>query len=149
MDMMAIRRRVLLGGKKVIDTSPKIAEYGVYWNREQGGKTANDNWCITELYTVISAPKGGVKVMGFVGADSSSITFQYNYANGNSSRYYFNNVYPRKIPMSTSTSLASITFSIETDEIVNSYAYIVETGQILFAGKNTPYYGYTNVNDMP
>lgn len=31
---MEIRRRMLMGGKKVIDTSPKIAEYGVYWNRE-------------------------------------------------------------------------------------------------------------------
>ena len=38
--------------------------------------------------------------------------------------------------------------SVGTANIDNAYAYLSD-GQILFAGKNTPYYGYTNINDMP
>lgn len=38
---------------------------------------------------------------------------------------------------------------IMLSQIDNVYFYIVQTGKILFAGKNTPYYGYTNINDMP
>ena len=87
--------------------------------------------------------------MGFVGADSTTITFQYYFSDGATDWYYFNKVYPRRLPASTSKAIVSISFSIEVSEIENSYAYLVETGQIIFAGKNTPYYGYTNISEMP
>lgn len=42
-----------------------------------------------------------------------------------------------------------ISCSIYLPLIDTTYAYIKESGDILFAGKRTPYYGYTNINDMP
>lgn len=151
--MMSIRRRVLLGSrKKVIDTSPKIAEYGVSWGRANGVKRTNlYNWCITERYE-LNPIYGRINVVGYIGADNTNITFQYYGIKDDDSSfegwYYFNGASSRAIG-STNATLQEITFSIKTDIIDNAYAYIKETGQILFAGKNTPYYGYTNINDMP
>ena len=151
MDMMQIRRRVLLGGKKVIDTSPKIAEYGVCWNRTQGGKTANDNWCITEWYDFNPLYHGVMHVSGYVGADNAFITFQYEgvYDNSNIYKDWYYFVGQSRVIGGLNVTVNKITFSIEVTKIDDAYAYIEETGQILFAGKNSPYYGYTNINDMP
>ena len=145
-----VRRRQLMAMQiSGLNTSPVIDEYGVHWNRTFGGKQSDDGWCITKYYDVIGAPRGEVNIMGFVGADSTTITFQYYFSDGATDWYYFNKVYPRRLPASTSKAIVSISFSIEVSEIENSYAYLVETGQIIFAGKNTPYYGYTNISEMP
>lgn len=37
---------------------------------------------------------------------------------------------------------------IPLERINDAYFYINETGQILFAGKNTPYYGHTNISEL-
>lgn len=145
-----VRRRQLMGMQiSGLNTSPVIDEYGVHWNRTFGQKESNDRWCITKYYDVIDAPNGNVNIMGFVGADNTTITFQYHFSNGITDWYYFNKVYPRRLPIINDRAIISISFSIEVSEINNSYAYLVETGQIIFAGKNTPYYGYTNISEMP
>lgn len=130
------------------DTSPRIAEHGVHWSRTFGIKATNDNWCITDWYNVENAPFGDVNVQGFVGSDNTNITFQYRFNNDSTDWYYFNGVYPRRLPIGKDRKIVGITFSIQETEIYNSYAYIVETGQILFAGKNTPYYGHRNISEL-
>ena len=139
-------------GKKVIDTSPKIAEYGVYWNRTYGSKTQSDSWCITEWYEFDTIYHGRVIICGYCGTDTKYITFQYNGVKDDESTYkswyYFNGFDHRTSGIGNAT-LHNITFSIEIAKIDDAYAYVKETGQIFFAGKNTPYYGYTNINDMP
>ena len=134
------------------DTTPKIAEYGKYWNRKFGDTTDNANWCITQWIDVNDPYTGterATSINGFIGADNIGITFQYYTING-SDWFYFNGTNPRIIlPYNSQSRLTSISFSIQVNEIDNSYAYVVQTGRILFAGKNTPYYGYTNINDMP
>lgn len=147
MELMQARRRLLTMNHRT-DTSPRIAEHGVYWSRTFGVKTDNNNWCITDWYNVENAPFGGAKVQGFIGADSNSITFQYRFSDGSTDWYYFNGTYPRALPISTSKRIIDITFSVQETEIDNSYAYIVETGQIFFAGKNTPYYGHANISEL-
>lgn len=144
---MSLRRRLLTMNRKT-DTSPKIAEHGVNWNRTFGGKTTNDNWCITDWYNVENAPFSDANIQGFVGADSDSITFQYHLSNGSTDWYYFAGVNPRKLSIGTNRKIVDITFSLQEAEIDNSYAYIVETGQIFFAGKNTPYYGHRNIAEL-
>ena len=138
------------------DTTPKIAEYGKYWNRTFGSTTDNADWCITQWIDVDDPYTGTgrpTSINGFIGADSNAITFQYYLTNGavtQTNWNYFNNVNPRTVLSGNAFSrLTSISFSIQVNEIDNSYAYVEQTGQILFAGKNTPYYGYTNINDMP
>ena len=42
----------------------------------------------------------------------------------------------------------AIEITLSMFRLDESYAYIVETGQILFAGKNTPYYGHRNISEL-
>lgn len=37
-------------------------------------------------------------------------------------------------------------FSMDKNYVDDSYMYVVESGKVLFAGKNTPYYGLSNIN---
>lgn len=46
----------------------------------------------------------------------------------------------------TTDGAAQVRFSIFTDYMDDSYAYFVNTGNIIFAGKNTPYYGMANID---
>lgn len=146
-DLLRRRRAMMEKKSDVLDTSPKIAEYGVLWGRTQGGKTENANWCITDWYYPNPA-YNSLTIVGNVGIDSSNVTFQYENESGSNKNWWY--LYPgNKRTVVLNSPIFKITFSIRISEIANSYIYIEETGQILFAGKKTPYYGYTNINDMP
>ena len=140
MDMMAIRRRVLMSsGKKVIDTSPKIAEYGKYCNRTGQGLDSDSAWCYTEYYDL---EFNGRQTIHDNNTDSQhTMQFQTN-AQGTAYDFWYG-------PSRTVGAYNVIRFSIKMENIDTSYAYSEKSGQIFFAGKNTPYYGYTNINDMP
>lgn len=155
MDLMLRRRELMAMQSRTLDTTPKIAEYGKHWNRTFGSTTDNANWCITEWYDV-NDPYTGIgrttSINGFIGVDAIGITFQYYLTDGfatSTNWYYFNGVNPRILLGGSITKrLTSISFSVQLSEIDNSYAYIVQTGQILFAGKNTPYYGHRNISEL-
>lgn len=136
-----------------IDTSPKIAEYGTCWGASIDGINTNANWCRTEWYEMNPSPGRADRIYGYVGADSRNQSFQYkgiSTLDGSikSDWYYWNGTVPRPIQI-TDTNLVRISFSIEISAIDSSYAYSGMTGQIYFAGRNTPYFGYKNINDMP
>lgn len=150
--LIEARRRVLLasGQSSVIDTSPKIAESGVYWGRGQGTKNADAAWGITDFYYFSPQPQARCTFYGFVGNDGTQHTFQYYSESGNEKDWwYFGPLDYRGTSLSNDAYYYQISFSIELAEIDNVYCYAGETGQIFFAGRNTPYYGYTNINDMP
>lgn len=141
------RRRTLLMMPRGIDTNPKITEYGKHWDRTFGSTSISANWCITEWYEV-NQQSIVQTINGYIGADTSGITFQYFLSNGTTDWYYFNGTNPRTVTTRYGVGITSISFSIEIAQIDNSYAYCVETGQILFAGKNTIYYGHRNISEL-
>lgn len=59
----------------------------------------------------------------------------------------FNRVLTRGTGKSVSEEFDGIKFCVWMFGAEESYAYIAETGRILFAGRNTVYYGKTNIND--
>ena len=139
MDMMAIRRRVLMGQKRIIDTSPKIAEYGKYCDRSWQGIASDSAWCYTEYYDLEFNGRQTIHDNN----TNSSHTMQYQTnAQGTAWDFWYG-------PERDVKAYNIIRFSIKIENIDISYAYSAESGQIFFAGKNTPYYGYTNINDMP
>lgn len=156
MDLMQARRRVLIGEKKVIDTSPKIAEYGKMLNYERTGERSNIYFCITEWYPFDVGTVNLIYLYNKLYATQRRRDCNYQYyatnANGTLLRdWWFNTSEDdprRQIGWNTFT-LKEIRFSIPIKEIDDSFAYVKETGQIFFAGKNSLYYGYTNINDMP
>ena len=147
---MEVRRSLLMMHK--FDTSPVIENDG-FWTRTFGVKSLSPGWGITKFYNINDQVDGSSRrtyINGYVGADTSSITFQYYLSDGSTDWWYFAGTNPRcVINPPKDLRITKISFSIELSEADDSYAYIMETGQIIFAGKNTIYYGYKNINDMP
>lgn len=144
--MISIRRKLMAKMQSgVINTSPRIAEYGKRL-RNKSIMEANSNCCYTEWYQVDDVPTvtysfmwGGSGLQG----DVYSSVFQTAKADGTPIDYYYWN---RPYLFAGSEK---IRFTLLISGIEDSWAYNPTDGQIWFAGKNTIYYGYTNINDMP
>ena len=143
MDMMAIRRRVLMGGKKVIDTSPKILQYGVRYGT-RGVISEYHDRCITDKYQYEAVNQDQTLVAN--GVVSYLVTYK---PDGSYLDYWTWNGYGESSRRVINANSGYLACTLDTNRIDVSYAYLQETGQILFAGKDSPYYGYTNINDMP
>lgn len=136
-----------MASKKVIDTSPRIIQYGVrYANGNPGTKPLieDSNFCITDKYEF--EPQSTKQTLITNGVGGSLLVFwpngnYYDYWTWSTSDGYWRTV----INVDSGMIACSISISV----LDRTYAYLGETGQILFAGKNSPYYGYSNINDMP
>lgn len=137
----ALLARVQSGG---IDTSPKIAEYGKRLFNKNTTTDAAD-CCYTVFYDVNDVPTARVFIRFNSTApypknlvqswdNDNPIDFGYAYAKGEATIY---------------SGTTRVRFTLLIDERDNTYSYNPTDGQIFFAGRNTPYYGYTNIHDMP
>ena len=151
MDLMQVRRRMMLrSADKHVDTSPKIAEYGKACATSATGERESATNCITEWYDFNPIQTGYMMLHYYVKDMSAprNVNYQYISDQGQRDWYYDRADYTRNIGWSSS-ALSKIRFTIVTADIDDIYAYVENTGQIFFAGRNTPYYGYANINDMP
>lgn len=146
---------MLRSAKELIDTSPKIVEYGKGLAYAQTGERWDNNFCITEWYPFDVGTVNPIHLYNkaYVTQYVRACNYQYYGTNADGAvrrDWYYNKADDpeRYIGWNTYT-LKEIRFSIPIKEIDDSFAYVEETGQIFFAGKNSPYYGYTNINDMP
>lgn len=142
MDLMEIRRRMLMGGKKVIDTTIKILAENSRWII--GGRvdvSQGNNASIIYAYE----PQSVGRKLIYDGLTNQLIIFENGvYKDFWTARNGGNDF--RDVINANSNGIG---ITVGTSNIDNAYAYLPSSGQILFAGKNTPYYGYTNINDMP
>lgn len=146
MDLMERRRVMLASGKKVLDTSPIIIQYGVKFPQgdpETVGLVADSSCCITDKYQYEQSNK--VQTLVARGITTALIIYNSDGAYIDWWSWWSGTTERRAI----NTQSAMISCTILIDQLTTAYAYIKDTGQILFAGKNSPYYGYTNINDMP
>lgn len=151
---MRRRRELMAMQTHKLDTSPLIDKYDWRWGRGNETGQVSAGWCITEWYKFNPQKTGLVTIVGWIGNDSNQYTFQYHTENSTwRDWFYFNNGNAegtRNIQNSSGIRLLyEISFSIDMSLLDECYAYVLETGQIFFAGKNSIYYGYTNINDMP
>lgn len=142
--LMVAWRRALMKAP-LLDTSPRIAEYGKYLNRSNTGTGSSEYWCYTEWYDIDPVPGIANRLqIGNCEIDGGR-TYQYTTSAGGANWDYRASGEYYTLPGNANT----IRISIPIANLLTCYACIKTTGQILFAGKNTPYYGYTNINDMP
>lgn len=140
------RRREMMGQKSdVLNTSPKIAEYGKYLDRSNTGTGSRASWCYTVWYDIDPAPGTANRLRIVNCGIETNRTYQWTTSAGGANwdyrktgGYYY-----------LSANANTIRISIPIANLAICYAYIETTGQILFAGRNTQYYGYTNIHDMP
>lgn len=41
-----------------------------------------------------------------------------------------------------------VAVTLKENEIDDAYLYVIDSGEIIFAGKNTPYYGHRNISEL-
>lgn len=139
--------------KKLPDTTVQIAEYGYSWGRSRYAKDANADYGISVFYNYSLSSSARTLVTMCLNP-STMLMLQKD---GVYKDWWGQTIVPaggtweateseRKV---INANTNEVSCSIYLPLIDNTYAYIKESGEILFAGKNTPYYGYTNINDMP
>ncbi len=126
----------------LIDTSPKIKQYDYGFPNGKTDPVARSGCCITEKYGY--EPSSVVRTITTCGVIKMRTYIGGKYCD------YWNldkkDGYYRKIININSDEME---LELVTDLIDVSYAYIAETGQILFAGKDSRYYGYRNISEVP
>lgn len=138
-----VARRRMLMRKPSLNTSPRIAEYGKHLSRSNTATTVSANYCYTEWYDLNFESYTSL-TMKYAGIpESSVITYQYrNTETGAADWYYF----PNK--NTVAAEFNQIRFSIAISNLRDCYLYFQQTGEILFAGKDTIYYGHKNISEI-
>lgn len=146
-------------------TSPKIVEYGKGLANSNNTKSV-DNLCYTELYDIsdmfggvtgeYAYIKGSFKYSGDAPAMTSSCGHLYRdgeYATyKNLTALFRADGTEGQISVYVDTysgSALQLKVTLQTAHIEDSYAYLANNGRVIFAGKNTPYYGMANIDGTP
>lgn len=142
MDLMSIRRKMLMAsGRKAIDTTVKIFAKNSRWGI--GGKIYDDNYNIASVIYEFE-PQNVARRLFYDYLNTQLIIFE----NGVYKDYWTTRTGESDSRSVINANSNGIAVSVGNEHIDDAYAYLPD-GQILFAGKNSPYYGYTNINDMP
>lgn len=130
----------------VLNTSPKIAQYGV---KNPSGNPAtkpyivDEDYCVTEIYAF--TPMNVRQTLHFYGGSGNMILYtdntykDYWNLNGETQEHKWNII---------NANANRLTCTLKISMIDDCYFWIEETGEILFAGKNSPYYGHTNISEL-
>ena len=145
--MISIRRKLMARVESgETDTSPVI-EYDGYVLTVGGGISPDEDCCVTKKYAY-GNPSSGDYTLCYFGTFSVCCLFRDD---GRYVDYWSitaNQPAERKI-LYRNGRAELIQVTLNKTHIDSCYAYVKETGQILFAAKNSPYYGYKNIHDMP
>lgn len=130
---MQARRRLLMTPHG-IDTSPKILAYGKYWWR--GGLKDDADYCATVIMPF--TPSTSVQWPVFSGLCTELDVFK-------DGQYvdYWGLAAPR-----LNANSNGVAVTLKESEIDDAYLYVKDSGEIIFAGKNTIYYGHRNISEL-
>lgn len=81
------------------------------------------------------------------GASQIGNLLQYKEVNGVYTDWWNQRLSGQTAAYALSNDKRYIRFGFDPDTMADMYAYNSTTGQVYFAGVNTPYYGKTNIND--
>lgn len=141
------------GGDEPVDTTAKIAGTG-YGLNGQGELQPKEKACYTEFYSFGRTIEGSDsrKVIYYVSTGNqggmASADKQTVYQDGEFVTYWttkFDSVNENNFSGNYGP-FNQLRFSLVTAYIDDDYAYFADTGEVIFAGKNTPYYGMANID---
>lgn len=142
MDVMEARRRLLMMPHG-LDTSPVFETYGYKMPAGNTPYEEDENFAITILYHYPPVDFKQTLVTSKVGGTIR--VYNGNKAYMDYWNWYVTEGYQRNVINANSEYLR---FAVLINESNDSYAYLKETGQILFAGKNSIYYGHRNISEL-
>ena len=130
--------------KTKLDTSPIIREYNTEYNPYNLSPVYADGFCTTVVYQypILTA----TATIAYYGTDGRNMILLKNDA----AVYmdYWRLTHPDNPRKCMNAGSDGAMFTLNMEMIDDCYAYLVETGQIFFAGKNTPYYGHRNISEL-
>ena len=135
MDVMEARRRLLMMPHG-IDTSPQILRFNVRWNR--GTLDVLDGYCVTVIYDVGFSTNS----RSIIGYNTSN---QYNIFRDGQYVDYWNVGTGRE---QVNANCNGISACIPMSKIEDAHLYFADTGEIIFAGRNSIYYGHKNISEL-
>ena len=137
--------------KEPINTTPVIAEYDKAINMSTAEPTDREGFCYTEWieFRPNLTDATGSSIVDNYSKRTLGYCYQFVYSLTGSDTETKDWYYGSRTLTTRGRSIKRIRYGMPTSEIDNVYAYCSSTGQILFAGRNTEYYGYANINDMP
>lgn len=131
-------------------TSPVITDTGVYFD-ESGTLLQSNNWCVSDYYEF---PYKGSLPFTFVinaGADNNpgatAYLITYDSTNAKTNSYLTSIKGEKELVWRTVAPYAKFRASLCTKNGAPYYAYIKETGEVVFAGIDSPYYGMSNISE--
>lgn len=139
------RRRGLIGAyEQGLDTTPVIMEYNKQWN-SSGNTESKNGYCVTEKYKVpwTAGMKYKVKTSNTASHSSRICAWTGNETN-------FSTSWERssgEINVNYTFANCWLSCTLETADIDDCYLYENNSGNIIFAGRNTPFYGKQNINE--
>lgn len=141
------RRRALLarvesGG---LDTSPIIE----YYDKGLIGSGATQDvigCCVTALYTY--PEKSVMQTSVTTGGWGTAAGVMIVYKDGNKVDYWGTNTQDNYERACINPNSNGLRISLKMSRLDDAYLYIKDTGQILFAGRNSIYYGHRNINEL-
>ena len=139
----------------LIDTTPVIETYHA-WIRANCVVQTNSSsvLCVTKWYTITNPSSITIK---FHVSDAETVVDEYivhaarEGETGNGNRICLiapSAVLTKDVFDTNSTDRSNIRFTIDERLIDESYAYVNETGEIIFAGRNSNYYGHKNISEL-
>lgn len=107
---------------------------------------AMEGYCVTKIYSFPAQTY--IQTIVTTGSAARSIGYMRLFRDGGYLDYWGLNQmdnYERNCINVTANGLA---MTMAMNRLSDSYAYLKETGQILFAGKNSIYYGHENISEL-
>lgn len=142
-------------GMQKIDTSPKIAVYGKYL-RNATRIESDAGWCYTEWVECNQEGQTAGTAKYIVDAFASCLpqegiphSFQFETSDGLVDYWYNpNNNFEEYRRKCGSKNIVRVRWSLLIANIDKCYAFLENTGQIFFAGKNSIYFGHRNISEL-
>lgn len=152
---MLIRRRMMLGANNqnlpVMNPSFEYIDgyiiqrtIGKPYLQEKAGFAATDFIYVGNTGSVVIFKPLSAKIAANTVVGSLNI---YRAVNDNFTDWWNNYLNGRETTYALSANKRYIRFGFDPDTMADMYAYNSTTGQVYYAGINTPYYGKTNIND--
>lgn len=144
-----------------IDTSPRIAQYGVGLDKSNTIVT-QETTCITDFYTIPEGYTGKVSGVVYWDAEADFTTTKtmllaYNGETYTDVNWSISNLAKKYTEDAVSPGTVGLYYAagwpcdrfrmtLVTKYVDYDYLYFTDTGEIIFAGKNSPYYGMRNIS---
>lgn len=147
---LLMRRRMMMQARvECLDTTPIILDYGRRLNRGEGYYIESlSNICTTDYYNI--EPSDSVQYITYkLNSITDSYLNYHCYKDGVYIDYWSERSVGDAIITDSKVSAGAnqLRFTLFVDKIDDSFCYVNNTGKILFAGKNTEYYGKRTIYD--